>query len=140
MVLVSYLKIYHHLSLSILTILLCSAHLTTTANGKPITRKKAIGDQFLDLGIEELIQIEITSASKHSQKRSEIPAAVFVITQEDIRRSRVTSIPETLHMAPSVEAAHIGTDKYHREFISSFLPALPTFVSRGVHAGMEWRF
>ena len=47
-----------------------------------------------------------------SQKLSEVPSAIFVITQDDIRRSGATSIPEALRMAPGVEVARIGTDKW----------------------------
>jgi iron complex outermembrane receptor protein len=38
----------------------------------------------------------------------DLPAAVFVITQEDIRRSGATSIPEVLRLAPGVEVARIN--------------------------------
>ena len=67
--------------------------------------------QLLDLPIEELMKVQVTTASRHSQKLAEIPAAVFVITQDDIRRSGATSIPEALRMAPGVEVARIGTHK-----------------------------
>ncbi|MBW1902420.1 MAG: hypothetical protein JRJ20_12410, partial [Deltaproteobacteria bacterium] len=49
-----------------------------------------------ELGLEELMNIEITSVSKKPQKISEAAAAIFVITSEDIRRSGATSIPEAL--------------------------------------------
>jgi iron complex outermembrane recepter protein len=39
------------------------------------------------VSIENLMNIEVTSASKKEQKLSNVAAAVFVITQEDIRRS-----------------------------------------------------
>ena len=64
------------------------------------------------LSIEDLMTIEITSVSKKTQKVSDAAAAVFVITQEDIRRSGVTSIPEALRMAPGLEVARIGSDKW----------------------------
>jgi iron complex outermembrane receptor protein len=67
---------------------------------------------MLDLSIEELMKIEVTSASRRSQKLSEVPSAIFVITQDDIRRSGATSIPEALRMAPGVEVARVGTDKW----------------------------
>jgi hypothetical protein len=43
------------------------------------------------LDFEELMNIEITSVSKKAQKVSEAAAAIFVITNEDIQRSGVTS-------------------------------------------------
>ena len=65
-----------------------------------------------ELSIEDLLNIEVTSVSKKAQKVSEAAAAIFVITQEDIRRSGVTSIPEALRMAPGIEVAHIDANKW----------------------------
>jgi iron complex outermembrane receptor protein len=58
------------------------------------------------------MNIEVTSVSKKAQKLSSAAAAIFVITQEDIRRSGVTSIPEALRMAPGVQVAHIDANKW----------------------------
>src|SRR5262245_45614209 len=65
-----------------------------------------------ELGIEELMNIEVTSVSKRPEPRSEAPAAVYVITQEDIRRSGVTSIPEALRLAPGVQVAKVDSNKW----------------------------
>lgn len=59
------------------------------------------------LSLEELMNIEVTSVSKQPQRISDTAAAVFVITQDDIRRSGATSIPEVLRMAPGVQVARI---------------------------------
>jgi len=64
------------------------------------------------LGLEDLMKIQITSVSKKSQQVSDAAAAVFVITQEDIRRSGVTSIAEALRMAPGVQVARIDANKW----------------------------
>lgn len=65
-----------------------------------------------DLSLEELMSIEITSLALKPQRLSESAAAVFVITQEDIRRSGVTSIPEALRMAPGINVARIDANKW----------------------------
>ena len=62
---------------------------------------------FTKFSLEELKNVEIVSVSKKLEKVSEVPAAVFVITQEDIRRSGATSIPEALRLAPGVHVARI---------------------------------
>jgi iron complex outermembrane receptor protein len=49
---------------------------------------------------------------KKQQKLSEAAAAVYVITQEDIRRSGVTSIPEALRMAPGLDVARIDSSTW----------------------------
>ena len=39
-------------------------------------------------------------------------AAVYVITQDDIRRSGATSIPEVLRLAPGVEVARVDSNHW----------------------------
>ena len=64
------------------------------------------------MSLEELSQIEVTTPSKAPSKAIEVPAAIFVITGEDIRRSGATSIPEALRLAPGVEVARIDSNKW----------------------------
>ena len=54
------------------------------------------GSILLDLPLEDLLKVEITSASRKSQHVQEVAAAVFVITREDIERSGARNIPEAL--------------------------------------------
>jgi len=65
-----------------------------------------------ELSLEELLKVEITSASRKAQRLADTAAAVFVITQDDIRRSGATSIPEALRMAPGLHVARFGTNKW----------------------------
>ena len=60
-----------------------------------------------DLSLEELmgIQIEVTSVGKKPQDPFKAPAAVYVLTGEEIRRSGVTSIPEALRLVPGMHVA-----------------------------------
>lgn len=62
---------------------------------------------FTQFSLEELKNVVIISASKKPEMVSDVAAAVYVITQEDIRRSGVTSIPEALRLAPGVHVARI---------------------------------
>lgn len=62
--------------------------------------------------IEDLMNIEVTSASKKEQRLSEVAAAVFVITQEDIRRSGATNIPDLLRMAPGLQVGQIDSNTW----------------------------
>ena len=61
-----------------------------------------------DKSIEDLMNIEVTSVSKKEQKFSQTAAAIFVITQEDIRRSGATNIPDLLRMVPGMDVAQIN--------------------------------
>jgi len=67
---------------------------------------------FAEMTLEELMNIEITSVSRRPQRLSEAAAAVFVITQEDIRRSGTTSIPEALRMVPGLQVARINANAW----------------------------
>jgi len=57
--------------------------------------------------LEDLMNVEVTSVSKKQQKIAKTGAAIFVITQEDIRRSGATNIPDLLRMVPGVDVARI---------------------------------
>lgn len=57
------------------------------------------------MDLEALMNIKVISAAKKEQKVSESSAAVYVITQDDIRRSGVTTIPDALRMAPGLQVA-----------------------------------
>lgn len=62
--------------------------------------------------LEDLMNLEVTSVSKRSQRVADAAAAVFVITQEDIRRSGAASIPEALRMVPGLQVARIDENKW----------------------------
>lgn len=61
-----------------------------------------------DLSIEELANIQVTSVSKRPERLQDAPAAVFVITADDIRRSGADSLPEALRLAPNLHVARIN--------------------------------
>jgi iron complex outermembrane receptor protein len=69
-------------------------------------------DQLKQLSLEQLGDIEVTTKSKAPEQLRKTAAAVFVITQDDIRRSGATSIPEALRLAPGVEVARIDANKW----------------------------
>src|SRR5690242_7934973 len=53
-----------------------------------------------DLSIEELSQIEVTSVSRRPEPIREAPAAIYVISGDDIRRSGAATLAEALRLAP----------------------------------------
>ncbi len=65
-----------------------------------------------NLSLQDLMEIEITTGAKKSQKLANTAAAAFVITQEDIKRSGVTSIAEALRMVPGLQVARIDANKW----------------------------
>lgn len=65
-----------------------------------------------ELTLEALMDIEVTSVSKKEEQLGQTAAAVFVITQDDIRRSGATSIPEVLRLAPGLHVARIDSNRW----------------------------
>jgi len=65
-----------------------------------------------DLDISELMNTKVTSVSKKAQRMSKVAAAVFVITQEEIRRSGATSVPDLLRMVPGLDVAQINANSW----------------------------
>src|SRR5262245_57069518 len=65
-----------------------------------------------EVKLEDLMNIRVTSVSKHEQTLSRAAAAVFVIRQEDIRRSGATNIPDLLRMAPGVDVERIDANAW----------------------------
>jgi len=57
--------------------------------------------------LEDLFSMEVTSVSRHQEELRKTPAAVYVITQEDIHRSGVTDVAELFRMVPGIQVAQI---------------------------------
>ena len=57
------------------------------------------------LTIEELAQLDVTSVSRRVERRSQTAAAVSVVRQEDIRRTGVTSLAESMRLADGLDVA-----------------------------------
>src|SRR5438128_1498729 len=69
-------------------------------------------EDFTSLSLEELMKVEVTTASKTPQTLMRTAAAAFVITQDDIRRSGATNIPEMLRMVPGIDVARVNASTY----------------------------
>jgi len=75
-------------------------------------RSETREDTFFDMSLEELADIEITSVAKKPQKISFAASSVFVVSQQDIKRSGVTTIPDALRMVPGVQVAKLDSNKW----------------------------
>jgi iron complex outermembrane receptor protein len=76
------------------------------------TSPEQTGNPVKQLSLEQLGDVEVTTATKEPAQVWKTSAAVFVITQEDIQRSGATSIPDVLRLAPGVEVAQIDSSKW----------------------------
>ncbi len=70
------------------------------------------GSAFMDMSLEDLVNIRVVSVTMKSAPLSETAAAVYVITEEDIRRSGARLIPEILRMVPGVQVGRIDANKW----------------------------
>ena len=85
----------------------------TAVRSQPVQMAAAFPPQDLRrLSLEELSQLEVTTVSKEPSPAFRLPAAVYVLTQEEIRRSGATSIPDLLRLVPGVEVAQIDSNKW----------------------------
>lgn len=102
--------------------------------------------ELSQLSLEELGNIEISSVSRRPESLADAPAAIFVLTREDIRRSGATSLPEVLRLVPNLEVAQRNSSTYGisaRGFnISNANKLLVLIDGRTVytplHAGVFW--
>jgi len=105
------------------------------SSSSPITQ-----EEILELSLEDILNIEITSVSKKAQSLSEAPAAIFVITNDDLRRSGVTNIPDALRMVPGLNVARIDSNKWavtSRGFNGRFANKLLVLIDGRTDAAKE---
>jgi iron complex outermembrane receptor protein len=67
----------------------------------PAVRLHADVFDLAGLSLEELMDVGISLVSRKSEPLFTAPAATFVLTGKDLRRSGVTSIPEALRLVPA---------------------------------------
>lgn len=100
-------SLYVKKSLAVCGMVLCT--ISTSSTGADIGSQL---QALKEMSIEGLLNLEVTSVSKKAQKLWSSAAAIHVITQEDIRRSGATSIPEILRLAPGVSVAKINANAW----------------------------
>jgi len=61
------------------------------------------------LSIEQLMNLEVTSVSRRPERLAQVASAIQVITQQDIRRSGASSLPEALRLATNLQVAQVNS-------------------------------
>src|SRR5881275_2007321 len=64
------------------------------------------------LSIEQLMNLQVTSVSKRPEQLSQTASAIQVITQQDIRRSGASSLPEILRLATNLQVAQVDSRQW----------------------------
>ena len=74
--------------------------------------RSPVSTQLVQLSLEELGNIEVTTVAKEPEEVWHTPAAVYVITSDQIRSSGATTIPEALRLAPGVQVSRIDSNRW----------------------------
>jgi iron complex outermembrane receptor protein len=64
------------------------------------------------LSVEELMNVEVYSASRYLEPTQTSPSAIYVLTHDDIRRAHATSVPEALRLVPGVQVGRVDANKW----------------------------
>jgi iron complex outermembrane receptor protein len=70
------------------------------------------GDDLTRLSLQDLATLEVTSVSKAAEGLQRAPAAIYVITHDDIMRSGVSSLMEALRLAPNLLVSQVSATSY----------------------------
>ena len=126
-----------------LTLLVCLLGLVSVTFANETTSTEP---DLFDLSLEDLMDIEVTSVSKKEERLFDAAAAIYVVTNEDIRRSGATTLPEILRMVPGLQVARINSNSWavtSRGFQSQFANKLLVLIDgRSVYnsqySGVFW--
>src|SRR5437667_3681441 len=69
----------------------------------------ASAEALKKLSIEQLMNLEVTSVSRRPERLAQAASAIQVITQQDIRRSGASSLPEALRLVTNLQVAQINS-------------------------------
>jgi len=69
-------------------------------------------NRYMDMSLEDILSVEVSSASRKQELLTKTAAAAFVITSDDIHRSGATSIPDALRMVPGINVAQINANEW----------------------------
>ncbi|MEO6278924.1 TonB-dependent receptor domain-containing protein [Roseateles sp.] len=72
----------------------------------------AAAQDLSQLSLEQLSNVEISSVSRRREKLAQVPASLYVITADAIRRSGARSLPEALQLAPNLQVARTDATQY----------------------------
>jgi iron complex outermembrane recepter protein len=68
--------------------------------------------QLKSMSLEQLGNVKVTTVSKQPEEVWNTPAAVYVLTHDDIERSGATTIPDLLRLVPGVQVSQEQSDQW----------------------------
>ena len=93
---------------AVLAVMLTAALADAADTNQPSTSPRHLDD----LTLEELVNVKVTSVSKKETDAFTAPAAISVITQDDIQRNGFNSIPDALRVVPGMDVGQINASQW----------------------------
>lgn len=84
--------------------------------------------QLKSLTLEQLGNVEVTSQSKEPTQVWDTPAAIYVLSADDIRRSGVTNVPDALRLIPGVNVFRVNGSRNWAVGIRGFADQFSRYV------------
>ena len=69
-------------------------------------------DPAVDLTLEQLVNVKITSVSKKEEDLNDAAAAIFVLSNDDMRRSGFTTVADALRLVPGLQVAALDASTW----------------------------
>lgn len=106
----------------------------------------ARADDFDLLSLEELLNVEVTSVSKSSERMQDVATSIYVLNQEDIQRSGATRLTDLLKLVPGTwfsETSFTNSTSGVREQAQSYSQSVLVLqdgvpLTSPITAGMDW--
>jgi iron complex outermembrane recepter protein len=93
-------------------IIMALAAVGLSALGRVAGGNTVVTDDLTNLTLEALMNVEVTSVTKQRTRIADAPAAIYVVTEEDIRRSGAVNVPETLRMVPGMTVSRVSASQW----------------------------
>jgi outer membrane receptor protein involved in Fe transport len=96
--------------------------------GLPLPVTAMPGDDLLDLSMEELLQVKITTSTLQDENLASVPSSLTVYTRADIRRLGLQNLTELVNLVPGLQGSRVddGTLNF-------------SLSSRGRRSSAAWR-
>lgn len=65
----------------------------------------AVDSRLLSMSMKDLMDMEVVTVSKKEERAFDVPAAIYVLTGEDFKRSGATNIMDALRVVPGLNVA-----------------------------------
>src|SRR6266511_2186567 len=76
------------------------------------TQQRDSAEALKRLTLDQLMNVEVMSVSRRPERLFETPSAIQVITQDEIRESGATSLPEALRLASNLQVAQVDARQW----------------------------